>query len=546
MQQIRNQIDSYLAEQKPSTIIAGTLGSIVAYKILAQLINEGPQKIAQNALSKVFRLLKKMPGAAGKIEQEKQKMLSKVKNAFHNPFGDEIPVNNTIPEEGMSASQLIDLLAKIRSFEQNKLNQRKLSGTVYIDNEEQTELLTKAFSMFIHVNPLHADVFPSGRKFESEICRMTINMMHGDDECCGFVTSGGTESILMAVKAYRDLAREEKGHSDFVPEIIASTTVHAAFEKAAHYFGCKIVYVQADPKTFIITGPQVRKAITRNTIVIVGSAPNFPQGTIDPIEELAAVALEHNIPFHTDACLGGFVLPFAKELGYKNIPNFDFAVPGVTSISADTHKYGCANKGSSVLMFRNHKLRQYMYFVAPTWTGGIYASPAIAGSRAGSVLATTWTAMVHMGKKGYMEQADKIMKTAQIIKQGVEQIPELELQGDCPGMVVAFTTRDTTPIDIFAVADAMGEMGWALNVLQYPKGIHFCVTGNTYGRGQEFVDDLRKAVAAVRDHPEKFKNGMAPIYGSAIAIPDKSLISEMIGGVLDAMLDIPPPSTSAH
>jgi sphinganine-1-phosphate aldolase len=259
-------------------------------------------------------------------------------------------------------------------------------GGIYHGGSELLSLCTSVYGMFALSNPLHPEVFPFIRKMEAEVVRMTVNLFNGDENCCGTMTAGGTESILMAMKAYRDW-----GYSKVISmrDNIAASTAHAAFDKAAHYFQMKLVHIPVDQQTFRIDINAVKKAINKNTVVIVGSAPHFPQGIIDNIPALSEIAVKHRINLHVDSCLGGFLLPFIRRLGYKTY-DFDFSVAGVTSISADSHKYGYAPKGSSVVMYRNKELRHCQYFVAADWTGGIYASPSMPGSRPGGLIAATW------------------------------------------------------------------------------------------------------------------------------------------------------------
>jgi len=310
-------------------------------------------------------------------------------------------------------------------------------------------------------------------------------------------------------------------------------TAHAAFDKACHYFGVKLVHIELD-KDMAVDIPKVHRAINKNTILIVGSAPGFPHGVIDPIQQLAALAQSHNIGMHVDTCLGGFVLPFAEKLGYP-IPIFDFRLSGVTSMSADTHKYGYTSKGTSVVLFRTPELRNHMYFVAEDWTGGAYASPTIAGSRPGGLIAAAWAGMISIGQEGYRIYVDGIMKTAIRIIAGIKTIPELHVVGKPAAMVVAFGSTD---LDIFKINASMSLKGWNLNSLQFPSSVHICVTAKLIGLGDAFVEDLRNSVQEVKEHPEKFQGGTAAIYGLAATIPDRSVVSEMASNLLDAMLDV--------
>jgi sphinganine-1-phosphate aldolase len=348
---------------------------------------------------------------------------------------------------------------------------------------------------------------------------------------CGSVSSGGTESILLAMKTYRDFARATRGVRK--PEMVAPVTAHAAFDKASQYFGIKMrkIPVGADGRADVRAA---RKAIGRHTIVVVGSAPSFPHGAIDPIGELSELARERGVGFHTDACLGGFVLPWAERLGYPVEP-FDFRLPGVTSISADTHKYGYAAKGTSVILYRRPELRRYQYFTATDWPGGLYFSPTFAGSRPGALSAVCWATLVSMGEQGYLQATERILDTAQKIKQGIRSIPELRLIGD-PLWVLAFASD---ALDIYQVMDRMSERGWNLNGLHKPACVHLCVTlrHTQAGVAEKFIEDLKASVAIARAHPAT-EGGMAPVYGLAGTIPARSAIRDVLQAFIDRLYEV--------
>jgi sphinganine-1-phosphate aldolase len=272
-----------------------------------------------------------------------------------------------------------------------------------------------------------------------------------------------------------------------------------------------------------------KKAITPNTVVIVGSAPSFPHGAIDPIEELSELARQHGIGFHTDACLGGFVLPWAERLGYP-VPKFDFRLPGVTSMSADTHKYGYAAKGTSVVLYRGFELLHHQYYTASDWPGGLYFSPTFAGSRPGALSAACWAALTSIGEQGYLDATKRILETAAQVKEGIRQIPELRVLGD-PLFVVAFASDS---LNVYQVLDFMSHKKWSLNGLHKPTCVHLCVTlrHTQPGVAERFLADLREAVEHVKSHPEE-KGTMAPVYGMASTIPMRGLVSDMLKKYLD-------------
>lgn len=270
----------------------------------------------------------------------------------------------------------------------------------------------------------------------------------------------------------------------------------------------------------------------------MGSAPSYSFGVVDPIAQLGQLAKKNNIGLHVDCCLGGFLLPWFKQLDdvKDKIPNFDFRIDGVTSMSADTHKYGYAVKGTSVVLFRNAEIRRAMYFITTEWPGGVYATATVAGSRPGCLIAACWSSLVHLGKNGFLEKARLISQTQQQIKKGITGIPELKLCGNSNTMIVGFTSSGS--MNIFSVMQAMVKKGWSLNALQKPNSLHICVTQRHIGKADEFLTDIKSCISEVLAEPEKFaKDGAAPIYGLAYDMPDRSLIGEIINGYLDVLLD---------
>jgi len=252
---------------------------------------------------------------------------------------------------------------------------------------------------------------------------------------------------------------------------------------------------------------------------VYSSAPNYASGIIDPISKLSDLLRPQGIGLHVDCCLGGFVLPFARKLGYP-IPPFDFTCPGVTSISADTHKFGYASKGSSVVLYRNKELRRYQYFAYPKWTGGLYATSTVAGSRPGSIVAATWASLVHIGEEGYKNATRQILETRAKMAAGIKEIPDIYILGNPQAMIVAFGSKT---LNVYKINDAMTRRGWALNAHQNPPAVHICVALRQVGREEEFLSDLRQAVQEVRNAPKPIggekESGSAPIYGSVSSLP---------------------------
>ncbi len=442
------------------------------------------------------------------------------------PYGGDTPSFTALPSKGIARKEVITLLTRLQRTEGKRWQRGRVSGAVYHGAPEHVRFATQAYALGSQSNPLHPDVWPSLLKMESEMVAMTGRMLGGSDTTRGAVTSGGTESILLAMKAYRDRARSQRGTQ--VPEAILPTTAHVAFDKACDYFGLRAVRV---PVTSDLTADveAVKAAINERTAVVVGSAPCFPYGVVDPIRELAGTAKDRGVGFHSDACLGGFLLPWAKRLGHR-VPDFDLTVPGVTSLSVDTHKYGYAPKGTSVILYTDPELLRHQYYVAKGWPGGIYFSPTLAGSRPGGLVTAAWATMLALGEEGYLSLAERVLGAAQELRRGIPQVPGLSMMGDSL-FVEAFTSSTQ---DIYQVMEALSSRGWFLNGLQRPPGVHLAVTLRHAARGvtHQFLSDLRWAVDHASDASSA--EGLAPIYGLAGTMPEDA-VEEFIGSVLDWM-----------
>ena len=480
---------------------------------------------------------KRLPFVRYLMEREYQRVLEELRPSL-KPYRD-LPTFPRLPLEGIAADAVIRLINEMASRERGRWEQGFVSGTVYDGGEKVAELVHRVYALTSQSNPLHADLWPSVSKFEAEIVAMTAAMLGAEEaqaldptaDICGTVTSGGTESILLAMKVYRDWARARRGITE--PEIVLPITAHPAFDKAAHYFGMRTVRYPVD-EHYRADVQAAEKAITKNTAVLVGSAPTFPHGVVDPIAELSTLAMERGIGFHVDACLGGFVLPWAERLGYP-VPAFDFRLPGVTSISVDTHKYGYAPKGTSVVLYRHPELRRYQYFTATDWPGGLYAAATVAGSRPGGLLAACWAVMVTLGERGYLEATRRILEAAATLRAGIESIPELRVLGD-PLWIIAFTSD---VVNIYRVMEEMERKGWRLTGLQFPPAIHMAVTlrHTAPGVAERFLNDLEDAVVRARCHPVS-QGGMAPVYGMAASIPFRGMVDDLLRRYLDLLYEL--------
>jgi glutamate/tyrosine decarboxylase-like PLP-dependent enzyme len=368
-------------------------------------------------------------------------------------------------------------------------------GMVYDAGPEAHEVLEAVAAAFLHDNALNTMAFPSLGRIQSEVVGITADLLHGQ-EAAGFLTSGGTESILMAVKAARERGRDERGIT--APNLVVPASAHAAFHKAAHYFGLEVrkVAVRSDWRADV---DATAAAIDEQTVLVVGSAPQYPQGVVDPIPELAALAAEAGANFHTDACMGGFVLPFMEQLGH-DVPPWDFRVEGVTSISADIHKLGYAPKGVSVILHRTKELRRHQTFVFDDWLGGFYASPNMQGTRAALPMACAWAILHHLGTEGYLRLTQRTVETRERLVEGVRAIPELTVLGEPEAHLVAISAEPgvDTPIDVFALGDALAARGWFHDRQKPPDTLHATVSAGNAPVIEEYLADLAACVAEVR------------------------------------------------
>jgi len=447
-----------------------------------------------------------------------------------HPYRQELESYARLPEKGRDQQDILRELRQLAGREDARWETGQCSGSYYHAGREHFAFLNQVYGLFSHVNLLQRDMCPSGTKFEGEIVSMTARLLNSacvkaPDEVVGAVTSGGSESIMLPMLVYREKARAERGIT--VPEIIAPATAHPAFDKGAWYFGIKLVKVPAGPD-FLADVEAMRARINSNTVALVGSAGNYPHGLVDPLERLSDLALEHQLCMHVDGCYGGFILPWLERLGY-DIHKFDFRLPGVTSMSCDTHKWGYGPKGASVVLYRNRALRHYQYFSMTDWAGGLYASPTFAGSRSGGISAATWAAMVSLGEEGYLEIVRQIMAVADTIKKGVADIREIKLAGN-PTFCLAFMSD---VVNIYHVNDYLASRGWRMNGLQSPPGFHFCITRpqTVPGLAERFLADLRAGVAYAKTPPPHPPESGA-VYGAAAAYPP-ALVNQVIFGQID-------------
>ena len=451
------------------------------------------------------------------------------------PYRDRFEVLRGFPVHGRPRGEVLAEVAEMSSTEDCLADQGQISGSIYSGDHEHYAFLNQVYGYFSHANVLQRDVYPSATRFEGEIVAMAADLFHAA-EPIGVVTSGGSESLMNPLLAYREWGRERGIER---PNIVMPSSAHPAIVKGGHYFG---VEIRRAPLTeqFVGDTAAIAERIDGDTVAIFASAGSYPHGTIDPIAELGELAAARGINLHVDGCLGGFILGWGADAGVE-VPPFDFRVPGVTSLSADTHKFGFSLKGSSVLLYRDAAMRRRQYFKVGDWSGGLYVSPGMSGSRSGGIIAATWAAMVTLGRDGYTALAKEIFAAARRLRQIVTAHPELRVLGD-PLFNVAFTTTEASGLDIFHVNDALAEQGWRMNGLQAPPAVHLCITVPQTRPGvlDRFAAALDVAVAAARERVGEPAHSGATYGSSGPTVPLDQLDSAL-DYFLDTCCSVPSP-----
>ncbi|XP_045590864.1 sphingosine-1-phosphate lyase isoform X2 [Procambarus clarkii] len=448
-EEVESSVDGFQRWQ----LVVATAAFTLTVMALRDLFNHR-EDVWEGMRKRAFRMLRSIPAVQRRISEvldASRRELEKGMFAYSGRTKNRVPLR-VLPPTGWSKEQVLQ--AASDDLAQGKYDWRdgKISGGTFSGgNDVYTNLLEHLYGKFALSNPLHADVFPGVRKMEAEIVRMTVSLFHGNEEQCGCITSGGSESILMAVKAMRDWGRDVKGINK--AEIVACVTAHAAFSKAADILGMKLRQVKMDPETCKVNLSAMRRAINGNTVM-----------------------------------------------------------------------YGNAPKGSSVVMYRSGAFRHHQYFTKMDWPGGIYGTPTVPGSRPGGSVAVCWGALLYHGVAGYTETTRTIINTARGIKNLLKAVPGLEVFGDPLTSIVAFRSKED---DIYKIGDILGQHGWHLNFIQYPPGIHICVTSLQAASDfpRRFVSDVNDAVQEVRKRPDGLA-GVGKVYGTAAGIPDKSLVGE--------------------
>jgi len=431
---------------------------------------------------------------------------------------------SAIPLNGKPYDEILDQMASFGTQDADFLSGRTWS-LVYHLSQTHDAFLKKAHTLYFNENGLNPMAFKSLKRFEHEVVKMAASLLNGDEMVVGTLTSGGTESCLLPVMAYRERARSKRRWKKAALEMIVPDSIHVAWKKAAHYFNIKLVSIPLT-EAFTVDVERLEKKINKKTMLIVASAPSYPHGVMDPIIEIGQMAWEKKIPFHVDACLGGFFLPFAEQIGYP-IPPFDFRCKGVTSISADVHKYGFGAKGASILLYKNMDFLKHQFFIDENWPGGVFASPALLGTRPGGPIASAWAAMNALGQNGYQDMARTVMETTEKLINGIQAIQGLKIMGKPQMSVFAYGTTDLK-INIFALGDVMANKGWHIDRLQRPEGLHAMVTPAHADVADQYLEDLQASLEFLKKHPEMASRGNAALYGMIAHVPFRGIIKHQV------------------
>jgi sphinganine-1-phosphate aldolase len=473
-----------------------------------------------------------LPPLKSKVDKEIEETMIKMEQSLIKSSPD-VGNFHEIPHKGLPGSKISEYLESLSQIEHSEWENGKVSGAVYHGGQDVIDIQAEAFKIFCVANQLHPDVFPGVRKMEAEVVNMVLKLFNAPEGGVGGTTSGGTESLLLACLSAKVHGYRKRGVTQ--PEMVIPVTAHAGFDKASYYFGIKLHHVPLDPITYKVDVNKMENFINRNTVLLAGSAPNFPHGIIDDIGNIGALGEKYGIPVHVDCCLGSFIVSYMSKAGYQ-LPPFDFRVQGVTSISCDTHKYGFAPKGSSIIMYRDHELRAAQYYINPDWVGGLYGSPTLAGSRPGALMVGCWATILKIGDDGYTQSCKEIVGAARQLKRRIiEEIPELTILGDPLASVISFKSD---VINIYELSDLLSKDGWHLSTLQKPAALHLAVTKPSVKSIDLLVQALKDSLKQLKHDGGAVKSDTAALYGVAGSVRTTGVVDKLVEGFLDTLYKV--------
>ena len=467
----------------------------------------------------------KLPGPKAEIAKTRIKIKEEYEKSFKSHKFKKIEFY----DNKQDYTKILAKMEQNMSRDNNRANCGKLTGAVYCANDQIKYIAGEAAKMFLYSNLLHTDLYTYARYIESELIKIGISLFNGREDACGITTNGGTMSNANAIYAYATRARR-MGIKN--PELIIPITAHASFEKACEMFQIKCIKIPLNNTDYKVNLKLLEKKISKNTICLVGSFPNFPHCIGDDIESLSNLALKYKLPLHVDCCLGGFLVAFHERAGITTTPRFDFRLPGVTSISADLHKYGLCPKGISLLLFSKHEFRRNIYFLFPHWVGGTYITPSFEGSRTAGLIASSFAILTSMGKEFYANYAkniyDAVIKTKEFIKKKCDLI---QVIGDPVICGVSFTGKY---IPYFY--DLLSEKGYSVNYLYQPEAVGYIFTSANVGNVDQYLKDLKEVHDKIKNEKPAKISDKAKLYGMGITLP-LSIAKNALDMICDAALD---------
>jgi sphinganine-1-phosphate aldolase len=461
----------------------------------------------------VFYLFRQIPYIKETIYNKKMEIRKTIKQDLNKPI-EHLTLNLKLPEKGFSEKDILNQVKEYKDIIPYNSNKGRVSGCVYSNSIKLDNLMAEIYPMFERSNPLHPDIYPGVRKMEAEIVNMCGNLMKTTHPEAGCFTSGGTESILLAMRAYKKIA-EQRGVKG---SILLAQSAHAAYWKAAEYFGMETIEIETN--YLPLEDIHVENNITKDTIVVIASAPTFNFGIIDDIDSISEFCLKNNIYLHVDMCLGGFLVPFLDNM------DINFTKLGISSISMDTHKYGYGPKGGSVLLYNDPFIFKKHCFIKEDWTGGIYGTSNLTGSRSGAVIANTWAVMMACGTNWYTKEAKRIQNMVLKLREGIINNSHLDVMGDPKVCIVGISS---SYFNIYLLADMLKDKGWALNQLQNPSAFHFCITSiHTMNFINDLLKDINECTATIMESNNYESQETTSIYGTTQKVHDREVISDVV------------------
>jgi sphinganine-1-phosphate aldolase len=440
-------------------------------------------------------------------------------------------IMKVLPEKGMSWEEIDEKFNILTKGDRVLKSGGRMTGAYYVDQKtDHEENIVKRAGPFLFFNQLHLDKMNGVRQMEAELLSFFSNALHADKDSASLATTGGTESILVALLSLREYAKQKKGITQ--PEMLITESAHAAFFKACFYFQIKAIKIPLDPKTYTTDLRKLKKLITSNTVGVVCSGGNYPHGLVDDIEGVSKILTPYNIPIHVDCCLGGYSMIFSEELGFK-VPKFDFRVPLVTTISIDPHKYGMAPKSISILVFRKAEVKFAGMFTMGDWLGGVYGTAALGGSKQAASCVGAWMSSVRYGREGMMKQVKYLHEVVVDVCAQLSKIDGVKVMGNPQLNTFAFIWTKTSP-SVFQLFEGMDKKGWSLQLVQNPVAIHLAITmGNIEETKTNFVSDIQKVLEEIRQSPEKYNtSNSAQIYCTKLKVPDVSILNQTLKHVI--------------